>query len=113
MLVEFCISSLVIICFVKSFYELADRFFGPAVLAGVRSVASRPLASHSKHFGEGARSGNAGTVATLHLARNQAGGAKSEAFRHRHHAAFRRARARSPPALSRLALDARIGERWC
>ena len=74
---------------------------------------ARPLASHSKHFGEGARSGNAGTVATLHLARNQAGGAKSEAFRHRHHAAFRRARARSPPALSRLALDARIGERWC
>ena len=58
-------------------------------------------------------SGNAGTVATLHLARNQAGGAKSEAFRHRHHAAFRRERARSPPALSRLALDARIGERWC
>ena len=56
---------------------------------------ARPLASHSKHFGEGARSGNAGTVATLHLARNQAGGAKSEAFRHRHHAAFRRARARS------------------
>ena len=49
----------------------------------MRSVASRPLASHSKHFGEGARSGNAGTVATLHLARNQAGGAKSEAFRHR------------------------------
>ena len=74
---------------------------------------ARPLASDSKHFGEGARSGNAGTVATLHLARNQAGGAKSEAFRHRHHAAFRRARARSPPALSRLALDARIGERWC
>ena len=34
-----------------------------------------------KHFGEGARSGNAATVATLHLARNQAGGAKSEAFR--------------------------------
>ena len=54
---------------------------------------ARPLASHSSGLGEGARSGNAGTLATLRLARNQAGGAKSEAFRHRHRAAFRRARA--------------------
>ena len=52
-----------------------------------------------KDLGEGARSGNAATLAMLHLARNKAGGAKNEAFRHRHHAAFRRARARSPPAL--------------
>ena len=57
--------------------------------------ASRPLASHSKHFGEGARSGNAATVATLQLASSHAGGASGLAFRHRHHAAFRRARARS------------------
>ena len=48
-----------------------------------------------KDLGEGARSGNAATLAMLHLARNKAGGAKNEAFRHRHHAAFRRARARS------------------
>ena len=46
MLVEFCISSLVIICFVKTFYELNIRFFGPAV-SPVRRLASRPLASHS------------------------------------------------------------------
>ena len=31
MLAKFCISSLVIICFVKSFHELNIRFFGPAV----------------------------------------------------------------------------------
>ena len=44
-LVEFCISSLVIICFVKSFYELADRFFGPAVSRSAqRRVASAGLA---------------------------------------------------------------------
>ena len=30
-LAKFCISSLVIICFVKSFHELNIRFFGPAV----------------------------------------------------------------------------------
>ena len=36
-------SLLVIICFVKTFYELNIRFFGPAVSA----VQSRPLASHS------------------------------------------------------------------
>ena len=79
-------------------------------MASDRQFLVQPLALRTAHthrvarpliqsLGEGARSGNAGTLATLHLARNQAGGAKSEAFRHRHHAAFRRARARSPPAL--------------
>ena len=48
-----------------------------------------------KDLGEGARSGNAATVATLQLASSHAGGASGLAFRHRHHAAFRRARARS------------------
>ena len=48
-----------------------------------------------KYLGEGARSGNAATVATLQLASSQAGGANPEAFQHRQHARFRRARARS------------------
>ena len=59
---------------------------------------SAPFASAGltfKHLGEGARSGNAATVATLQLASSHAGGASGLAFRHRHHAAFRRARARS------------------
>ena len=68
-----------------------------AVASQSPGVASAGLTF--KDLGEGARSGNAATLAMLHLARNQAGGAKNEAFRHRHHAAFRRARARSPPAL--------------
>ena len=40
MLAEFCISSLVIVCLVKSFYELNIRFFGPAVSAGAASKRS-------------------------------------------------------------------------
>ena len=56
---------------------------------------ARPLASHSKHFGEGARSGKAPTVVTLQLASSHAGGASGLAFRHLQHALFRRARARS------------------
>ena len=104
MLAEFCISSLVIICFVKSFHELNIRFFGPAVspcAASKRSnwnfaiSAVRVRWPHIQRLGEGARSGNAATVATLQLASSHAGGASGLAFRHRHHAAFRRARARS------------------
>ena len=71
MLAEFCISSLVIVCLVKSFYELNIRFFGPAVSAGAARVSSpcpkwrrrrlllpshvqapaRPVAQH-QNFGE-------------------------------------------------------------
>ena len=57
MLADFCISSLVIICLVKSFYELNVRFLWRETdifLASKRSNceahhqrASRPLASHS------------------------------------------------------------------
>ena len=122
MLADFCI-------FIARHYLFSQELLrarGEIFVASDRQFLVQPLAlrtptitawrvrwPHIQSLGEGARSGNAGTLATLHLARNQAGGAKSEAFWHRHHAAFRRARARSPPALSRLALDARIGERWC
>ena len=71
-LAEFCISSLVIICFVKSFHELNIRFFGPAVsrcAASKRSncdFAIRPVASAGltfKAFRRGARLREAGTPA--------------------------------------------------
>ena len=87
-------SSLVIICFVKSFYELTHRFFGPAVspcAASKRSNCERTITSCRVRWPRG----NAATVATLQLASSHAGGASGLAFRHLQHALFRRARARS------------------
>ena len=101
----FASSLLVIICFVKSFHELKRSDFlvqplAPAQLPNEATATSPSAAFASagltfKDLGEGARSGNAATVATLQLASSHAGGASGLAFRHRHHAAFRRARARS------------------
>ena len=66
MLAEFCISSLVIVCLVKSFYELNIRFFGPAVSAGAASKRSnrffapeRGVASAGLAFKRAAEAGQA------------------------------------------------------
>ena len=82
---------------------MSDFLVQPLALAQLpnEATAKSPSAQFAsagltfKHLGEGARSGNAATVATLQLASSHAGGASGLAFRHRHHAAFRRARARS------------------
>ena len=123
MLADFCISSLVIICLVKSFYELNIRFFGPAV-SPVRSFqrkqprsaphqrASRPLASHSNIS---AKVREAGTLPRSPRFIWRAGTPEAPlqwpsgtdtmllfAALARDHAKLTR----------RLALNARIGERW-
>jgi hypothetical protein len=128
-LVDFCISSLVIICFVKSFYELNVRFFGPAVIA-------RAGAQRSFHKGEATakRTISACRVRWPHIqiarrrcakrerchARHASFGEQarrrrhfSVAFRHRHHVLLFAALASDHAKLTRrLALNARIGERW-
>ena len=116
-------SSLVIICFVKSFHELNIRFFGPAVApaqlpneatgTSSPSAPSRPLASHSNIS---AKVREAGTLprsprsswraATPEAPQDWPSGTDSMLF-------FA-ARARAHATLNRrLALSARIGERWC
>ena len=124
MLADFCISSLVIICFVKSFYELNIRFFGPAV-SPVRAAskgsnreanhqpASRPLASHSNIS---AKVREAGTLPRSPRSNWRA--AKPEAPILRPSSTDSMlvfaARARDHATLNRrLGLSARIGERWC
>ena len=122
MLADFCISSLVIICLVKSFYELNIRFFGPAVSPCAASKgsnreahhqrASRPLASHSNIS---AKVREAGTLPRSPRFIWRAGTPEAPlqwpsgtdtmllfAALARDHAKLTR----------RLALNARIGERW-
>ena len=123
MLADFCISSLVIICLVKSFYELNVRFLWRETdifLASKRSNCeahhqhrSRPLASHSNIS---AKVREAGTLprsprsnwraAKLDAPILRPSGTDSMlvfAARARDHATLNR----------RLGLSARIGERWC
>ena len=123
MLADFCISSLVIICFVKSFYELNIRFFGPAVSPCAASkasnreahhqLASRPLGSHSNIS---AKVREAGTLPRSPRSNWRA--AKPEAPILRPSSTDSMlvfaARARDHATLNRrLGLSARIGERWC
>ena len=122
MLADFCISSLVIICLVKSFYELNVRFLWRETdifLASKRSNCeahhqhrSRPLASHSNIS---AKVREAGTLPRSPRFIWRAGTPEAPlqwpsgtdtmllfAALARDHAKLTR----------RLALNARIGERW-